>query len=102
MPMVTSCGSTTDKVDYNLNCSALIVAANNLSVQGQIEVDPSFAEKALFSQMMHLNSYAIPNGIGEAEAFKQLATQREALLLAKSPKSIRNEAEACIRKTPQQ
>jgi hypothetical protein len=100
--LANACTLENGKIDSNLKCAALISAASYLSAKGNIELNTSFDQKAPFSLMMHLNSYAIPNGIGEAEAFRQLEVQREALIQAKSQEKIRDGAEACIRKTPQQ
>jgi len=102
MLLVNACTLDSGKIDSNLRCAAMISAASHLSAKGDIGLSASFSEKALFSLMMHLNSYAIPNGIREAEAFTQLDAQRDAPIQAKSERKIRDGAEACIRKTPQQ
>lgn len=99
--LANACTSDNDKIDSHLKCAALISAASHLSAKGDIKLNTSLDDKALFSGTWHLNSYAIPNGIGEAEAYKQLKARREALIQSESHKEIRDGAEACIRKAPQ-
>ena len=90
------------KVDSNLECAALISAANHLSAQGQIETDPAFDRQALVSSMTHLNAYAIPSGLRETEAFEQVNAVRAELIGATPATDILDRARTCIRNTPGQ
>lgn len=95
-----SCAPSGEKINPNLKCSATISAASHLSSRGLIETSASFDKQALFSIMMHLNTFAIPNGVREPDAMALLKAHREALLADTSPSKIYKEAEACIRKMP--
>ena len=97
---ISACAQDIDQSDSNLDCAALISAANQLSVKGDLETDAEFDRRALNSSMTHLNSYAIPAGISEAKAFEELKTRRGELIEATSPSSILDRAKTCVRKTP--
>ncbi|MEO1206356.1 MAG: hypothetical protein AAFV45_08485 [Pseudomonadota bacterium] len=58
--------------DFNLDCAALIGAATILVRSGKVENDTALMKRTLVSSMTHLNAYAIPKGMTEAEAFAEL------------------------------
>lgn len=89
-----------ERIDSNLECAALISAANNLMLNGKIENDPAFAKRALISSMTFLNAYAIPKGIPEAEAFKEVKDLRGTLIESVPPIEVMNRAERCVKRSP--
>lgn len=97
-----ACTGDASKVDSNLDCASLISAASQLAARGELEVDADFNAKALFSGMMHLNTYAIPAGLSERDAFDQLNARRDMLIETRSPSRILGQAKSCLRKTPKQ
>jgi hypothetical protein len=97
-----ACEVSAEKADSNLDCAAMISAANQLSLNGQLKSDPEFDSQALASSMMYLNAHAIPNGLREAEAFKQVNARRAELVDTTSPSTILDRAKTCISKTPGQ
>ncbi|MHA7901467.1 MAG: hypothetical protein ACX94B_16520 [Henriciella sp.] len=100
--LVAGCTPSVGKPNANLECAALINAASQLSARGALDTGPEFDGQALFSGMMHLNTFAIPNQIAENEAFEQMNARRDALIETNSPERILKGAKSCIRKTPQQ
>lgn len=94
-----ACEVNAKKADSNLDCAALISAANQLSLNGQLKSDPEFDSQTLASSMMYLNAHAIPNGLREAEAFKQVNTRRAELVETTSPSIILDRAKTCISNT---
>ncbi|MCR9271192.1 MAG: hypothetical protein NXH72_14460 [Hyphomonadaceae bacterium] len=100
--LIAGCAPSAGKPNANLECAALINAASQLSARGDLDTEPEFNGQALFSGMMHLNTYAIPNKITEAEAFEQMNSRRDTLIETNSPSRIFKDAKSCIRKTPQQ
>ena len=100
--LIVGCTPSAGKPNANLECAALINAASQLSSRGELDTGAEFDSQALFSGMMHLNTYAIPNQITETEAFEQMNALREALIKTNSPSRILKGAKSCVRKTPQQ
>lgn len=98
----TACTGDASKVDSNLNCAAMISAASHLAARGELEIAPDFNAKALISGMTHLNSYAIPAGLSESDAFDHLNARRDVLIETRSPSKILGQAKSCLRKTPKQ
>lgn len=98
----SACAGDSGTVNTNLECAAYISAATQLSVQGDLETDAEFDSKALYSSMTHLNTYAIPNGLSEAEAFEQLNALRAPMMDSEQPSKLLNRAKSCIRNTPKQ
>ena len=86
--------------DTNLECAALISAASYLIAGGQAESDPDFNRRPLFTLMAYLNSYAIPKGLKESEAFDKLHARRAALTEALSVEEIMDRARRCIDSSP--
>lgn len=87
-------------VDRNLECAALISASTYLHVQGEIVLETEDYNKTLVSGMTYLNTYAIPNGISEGDAFAALHTRRDALMQTVKPAKIKSRALSCMRRTP--
>lgn len=87
-------------VDSNLECAAMIGAANSLIGRGEIENDPTFSKRALVSSMAYLNAYAIPYGLKEPEAFKEVKSHRTALIESLSSEKIMGRAKQCIDRSP--
>jgi len=100
--MLYACTESADKAESDLDCAALISAVSQLSLKGQMESEPDFHSKALTSSMMYLNAHAIPNGLREAEAFKQVRVRRAELIETTSPSTILLRAKTCLEKTPAQ
>lgn len=100
--LIAGCAPSAEKLNRNLECAALISAANQLSLRGELDTGSEFDGQALFSGMTHLNNYAIPNQIPETAAFEQMNARRDALIETKSPSSILKSAKSCIRSTPKQ
>jgi hypothetical protein len=86
--------------DSHLDCAALISAANHLSVQGRLKTGAAFDREAPGASMTHLNAYAIPAGIREPEAFKQVNARRDELKKSETPERIYERARACVLRTP--
>lgn len=89
-----------DSIDSNLKCAALISAANALVVSGKAERDPTLAKQALVSSMTYLNSYAIPKGLKQAEAFREVKSLRAELIGSLPPAEIMSRAKRCVNRTP--
>lgn len=89
-----------NRVDYNLECAALISAADVLVRNGTVEKDLVLAKRGLGSSMAHLNAYAIPKRIKEAEAFKQLKSHRETLISSRPAAEIVDRAKGCASRSP--
>ena len=81
--------------DSNLDCAALISAATYLVRDGKAENDPAVMKRALVNLMTHLNTYAIPKGLAEAEAFKELNALRASLIETRPPEEIMSRAKRC-------
>ena len=100
--LIAGCAPSVGKLNSNLECAALISAASQLSMRGELDTGSEFDGQALFSGMMHLNKYAIPNQIPETEAFAQMNARRDSLIETNSPSRILSGAKSCVRNTPQQ
>lgn len=98
--LATACARESSSVDVNLECAATISAATQLSMRGALDTDAEFDSKALFSSMMHLNTYAIPSGLREAEAFEQANGLRDSMIETQTPSKLLSRAKSCIRNTP--
>lgn len=92
--------SAADKIDANLNCSALISAASFLASSGKVENDPAFAKRALVSSMTYLTAYAIPRRLKEAAAFEEVKSLRASLMETRQPDEIMTLARTCIDSSP--
>lgn len=97
-----ACAGDANNVDSNLDCAATISAASHLAARGELEVNADFNAQALVSGMTHLNTYAIPAGLSERDAFDQLNARRDVLIETRSPSKILGQAKSCLRKTPKQ
>lgn len=86
--------------DSNLDCAALISAATVLVRRGKAENDTALMKRALVSSMTHLNAYAIPKGMTEAEAFEELKSVRENFLENRSADEIMRRGKLCTDRTP--
>jgi hypothetical protein len=87
-------------IDANLECAALISAADVLVRAGTIEKDPVLAKRGLGSSMAYLNAYAIPKRIKEAEAFEQVKSLRATLIESHPPADIKGRARRCADRSP--
>ena len=92
----TSVTTVTD-ADYNLECAAMISAADrqgsNVKSSGNWTAT---SNDILVGSMTHLNTYAIPAGLREAEAFKQLDTLRTKVMREVSGAEIIERAKVCL------
>jgi len=93
-------GDDVSGVDANLNCSAMISAANSLVVSGKVESDPDLAKRALVTSMTYLNAYAIPKGLKEADAFTEVKAHRATLIETLSPHEVMSRAKRCMERSP--
>jgi hypothetical protein len=84
-----------ERIDSNLECAALISASTYLIVGGKAEKDPALDKRALVTMMTHLNTYAVPKGITEKQAFAELTSLREALIGSRPPREIMSRARRC-------
>lgn len=100
--VLCACTADADKADSNLDCAALISAASHLSSRGQLKADPEFDRQALTSSMTYLAAHAIPNGLREPEAFRQVNERRAELIETTTPSAILVRAKTCIDNTPGQ
>ncbi|OZA94446.1 MAG: hypothetical protein B7X57_01500 [Erythrobacter sp. 34-65-8] len=82
--------------DDHLRCAAQISSYDRLMASGEAERDPQIVSKSLVALMTHLNAYAIPQGIGEPEAFAALNQLRDELLGSVQPGELRAAVVACI------
>lgn len=83
------------EAESHLDCAALISAATYLVRDAKVENDPAFMKGALVSMMTHLNTYAIPKGLRETEAFKELHALRASLTETLPPNEIMSRAKRC-------
>jgi hypothetical protein len=93
-------GDDVSGVDANLNCSALISAANSLVVSGKVDNDPELAKRALVTSMTYLNAYAIPKGLKEGDAFTEVKARRATLIETLSPDEVMSRAKRCMDRSP--
>jgi hypothetical protein len=100
--VLCACTADADKTDSNLDCAALISAASHLSSSGQLKADPEFDSQALVSSMTYVAAHAIPNGLREPEAFRQVDERRAELIETTTPSAILARAKTCIDNTPGQ
>ena len=98
---LTACNPTAGlRADSNLNCAALIGAATVLIRNGKVEKDPALMKRALVSSMSHLNAYAIPKGLKQAEAFAEVKALRRTFVETRPADEILNRAKRCAARTP--
>jgi len=100
--VLCACTADAEKTDSNLDCAALISAASHLASKGQLKADPHFDSRALTSSMTYLAAHAIPNGLREPEAFRQVDARRAELIETTTPSAILVRAKTCIDNTPGQ
>ncbi len=89
-----------EQVDANLECAALLSAANVLVTSGAAARDADLAKRGPGRSMLYLNAYAIPKRIGEAEAFKQVKSRRATLIETLPPADIMGRARRCADRNP--
>jgi hypothetical protein len=94
-------GDDVSGVNANLNCSAMISAANSLVVSGKVDNDPELAKRALVTSMTYLNAYSIPKELKEADAFTEVKAHRASLLETLSPDEVMSQAKRCMERSPQ-
>lgn len=87
-------------VDSNLDCAALISAADSLVASGKVDRDPELAKRALVTSMTYLNAYALPKKLKEAEAFTELKSHRATLLETLSADEVVSRAKRCMKRSP--
>lgn len=89
------------EIDSDLNCAAVISAASYLMARGKISDDAVSSNKdPLVVMMTYLNTYAIPKGLKEADAFKELEKQRSTLTASVPSSEIVNQAKRCMDNSP--
>lgn len=86
--------------DSNLECAALISASTYLVNSGKAERDPVLAKRVALTGMSHLNKYAIPRKIKQAEAFKKMKVIRDELMDTRPPDEIMARARRCSDRIP--
>jgi hypothetical protein len=82
--------------DGDLECAALIAAADGLVATKAVEPDEKISKMGLVVSMGYLNAYAVPKQISEQEAFAAVLAERDTLLKTQSPTAIVQRATACI------
>lgn len=92
--------TTNPRVNANLECAAMISAANKLVGEGKRGNNPALAKRTLVTSMAYLNAYAIPNGLREAEAFDDVKSHRAILIETHSPAEMISRAERCMSRSP--
>lgn len=93
---LTACGPAEgERLDSNLECAALISASTYLVAGGKAEKDPALDRRALVTMMTHLNTYAVPKGIREKQAFDELKSLRTDLMGSRPPREIMSRAKRC-------
>ena len=93
-------GKTASDDDANLECAALISAANRLMVTRKVETDPAFSRRALVTSMTYLNAYSVPKGLKEKQSFAEVKALRATLLETLSPAEIITRAKRCVNRSP--
>lgn len=86
--------------DDHFTCAAMISAADRLVGAGKLTVDAFSADDMLTASMSHLNAWAIPKGLKEAEAFDAVNKERERLLADLTPEEVATRAKDCISAAP--
>ena len=86
----------------NLGCAAHISATSFAIADGEIEVEEAYANEAYFAMMWHLNSWAVPAGISEAEAFDRVKQEAAKLREGNSAEQLLETSRWCITNRPQQ
>lgn len=86
--------------DSNLTCAAIISGATYLGLKGTIEIDRAFTKRALSASMTYLNSYAIPKGLKEPQAFEELNALRASLMEELEPAELMARAKRCVERSP--
>ena len=89
-----------NRAESNLDCAALISAATYLVRDGKAENDPELMRRGLVSLMTHLNTYAIPKGMKEAEAFEEQHSRRRTFMETRPASEIMRRANRCVEQTP--
>jgi hypothetical protein len=92
--------AVTPGVHPNLACAATISAATYVIKNGEAPRDKELMGRALFSMMHYLNSYAIPRGMKEHEAFAELHKVRIDLMDALPADRIISRAKTCASRQP--
>jgi hypothetical protein len=69
-------------------------------VRGEVENDAAFTKRALVSSMTHLNAYAIPRRLKEAQAFDEVKSLRANLVDKLSAAEIVSRAKRCVERSP--
>ena len=97
---LTACKPGPAGLESNLDCSALIGASTVLVQRRKAENDPVLAKRALVTSMTYLNAYAIPKGLTERDAFKDVLARRATLLETLPPAEIMSRARRCADRSP--
>lgn len=82
--------------EEHLSCAAMISAYDQLIGSGVEEAGENDRVRRLNTSMWHLNAYAIPQEIGEADAFVALDGERSATFSEQSDVAITKQAKACM------
>jgi len=86
---------TRPQADDDFTCAALIGAADRLMGSGRLPASLMGKDQALLGAMSHLNAWAIPRKLPEAEAFAQVARERDRLIGSLPADEIGRRASAC-------
>jgi len=98
---VAACNpSTGPSGGSHIDCAALISAANRLVLKGKAEKDAVLEKHSLVAMMTHLNTYAVPKGLSEQQAFAELNALRASLLKTQAPDNIMRRARRCADRIP--
>lgn len=85
--------------DSHFTCAAIIGAADQLITSSQVTADPTIMREGLNSAMQHMNAWAVPERIPEAQAFDQVKAERQRLISSLPTAEILKRARACIDQT---
>lgn len=85
-----------EQQDTHFTCAAMISAADGLITAGRLPSGAINTDKALLAAMTHLNAWAIPNDINEADAFDAVKKERDRLLAEFPPQEIASRAKRCV------
>lgn len=84
------------EADDHFTCAALIGAADRLVARGALPASAFARDEALLSAMGHLNAWAVPRRLPEADAFAQVNRERDRLVGSVPAAEIGRRAGACV------
>lgn len=80
----------------HFHCAATIAAYMDLTLRKEIEHDRELFPRSVTAQMVHLNNWAMPQGLREKDAFARVNEERDSILASRSAEEIVAEARACV------